>query len=119
VVVRQSFPLTLIQAMQVGTPIVATDIGEIATMMTVGDERAGLLAPLTEDDEVFVANFSSLMEEMLDPAVRLAFSRVALAIGRTYDIDDLGKSYYGLYRSILARRYFKCVPSWLVAIPWG
>ena len=31
----------------------------------------------------------------------LAFSRVALAIGRTYDIDDLAKTYYRLYRSIL------------------
>ena len=71
-----SFPLSLIQAMQVGTPIVATDIGEIATMITTGDERAGLLAPFSENNEVFVASFSSLMEKMLDPVARLAFSRV-------------------------------------------
>ena len=56
----ESFPLSLIQAMQVGTPIVATDIGEIATMMTPGAERAGLLAPFSEDDEVFVAAFHRL-----------------------------------------------------------
>ena len=50
----ESFPLCIIQAMQVGTPVIATKIGEIECMITRPTGLAGILIEPTDDTDKFV-----------------------------------------------------------------
>ncbi len=98
----ESYPLSLIQAMQVGKPVVATDIGEIGSMITLDGERAGLLIPNSSDDGEFITNVSLGMERMLDSETRVAFSLTARKIGDTFDMEVLAQKYSQIYCSVLA-----------------
>lgn len=42
-------PLGLIEMYYAGVPVIATDTGDVAEMMQYGEERTGILLPLTED----------------------------------------------------------------------
>ena len=48
------FPLTLVQALQAGTPVIATDVCEIRSMLRKGDAEAGILLPATRRREALV-----------------------------------------------------------------
>jgi glycosyltransferase involved in cell wall biosynthesis len=97
----ESFPLCLIQAMQVGTPVIATDIGEIRAMIEVGDHAAGLILPRLEDDDAFVAGIVAAMERMLDPALRSSLAEGARALGSAYSMDALAEDYIELYSEVV------------------
>ncbi|MDR3375323.1 MAG: glycosyltransferase, partial [Ancalomicrobiaceae bacterium] len=100
----ESYPLCLIEAMQVGTPIVATDIGEIAAMISqadeTGDDVAGLLVPFSADTATFVSSVSSAMEEILDPGKRARFAQCARKLGAMYDVESLARTYLTHYETI-------------------
>ena len=97
----ESFPLCLIQSMQVGTPVIATDIGEIKSMLGFEGKQAGIVVPYCADTDNFVSEVSSAMEAILDPASRRAFAQGAHSIGETFGIDALGQSYRELYSTVL------------------
>jgi glycosyltransferase involved in cell wall biosynthesis/SAM-dependent methyltransferase len=99
----ESFPLCLIQAMQVGTPVIATDIGEIRSMLESGDRPAGLLLPRAEDDEVFVTEIVSAMQQILDDGFRGKLREGARILGATYSIDALAEAYLELYSEVLTK----------------
>lgn len=99
--VGESYPLTLIQAMQVGTPIVATRLGEIETMTTGGDSRAGILIEPDPDNVAFVESLGAAMEKMLNPEFRSARAQDALNIGQRYSIDVMAESYASLFNRVI------------------
>lgn len=94
----ESFPLCIIQAMQVGLPIIATDVGEIKSMTEANGEMAGIIIPSSGGDTEFLANLIKAMEAMLDRNVRSGFSSVSASIGKTFDIDALSETYSALYQ---------------------
>ncbi len=95
----ESFPLTLIQALQVGTPAIATDVGFVRSMMTDDDNnRAGLLLSLETDDEVFQASIVKSVRKMMNSGVRAAFSEAALRCGARYGIEKVAEAYINTYR---------------------
>lgn len=98
----ESFPLCIIQAMQVGLPIIATDIGEIKTMTAANGEAAGVIISSTGSDTEFLDNLVEAMEAMLDQKVRSRFSSVSAVIGKTFDIDALSETYLGLYKTVIS-----------------
>lgn len=97
----ESFPLCLIQAMQVGTPVIATDIGEIRAMIQMGDRSAGLILPRLDDDDAFVSGIVAAMERMLDRELRSVLAEGARTLGAAYGMDALAGEYLELYGELL------------------
>ncbi|GBQ26507.1 glycosyltransferase [Acetobacter estunensis NRIC 0472] len=98
----ESFPLTLIQALQVGTPAIATDVGMVRSMMTADDGGlAGELLPLDADDATFENAIIAAIREMMDDAKRAEFARHARACGQRYGMDRVVAAYDRVYRRFL------------------
>lgn len=100
----ESYPLCLIQALQVGVPCVATDIGEIRAMSQIGDKQAGIIIANDSDNSRFLTELTGAMENILDKNVREVLKANADALGKSYDIDVLAGEYVDEYRSIISRR---------------
>ncbi len=97
----ESFPLTLIQAMHMGAPIIATDIGEIRKMLTAGEKTAGILVPNNAADDIFTTEFSNAMIEMTRKDVRDRFSNASLSVGSSYTIEAVAKKYTEIFKKYL------------------
>lgn len=100
----ESYPLCLIQALQVGVPCVATDIGEIRAMSQIGDRQAGIIIANDEDNSRFVAELTDAMEKILDKNFRERLRYNADILGKSYNIDVLAGEYLDEYYSIINRR---------------
>jgi len=93
----ESFPLSIVQALQVGVPVVATDIGEIAAMLESDGVQAGIVVPGSGDDAVFVQNLASAMIAMTDPERRAAHARGAVILGKAFDMGTVTDAYLDCY----------------------
>lgn len=100
----ESYPLCLIQALQVGVPCVSTDVGEIKAMSQINGQQAGIIIANQSDNEKFVTELSKAMEKILEKDVREDFKEKAKVLGATYDIDILAGEYIDHYRSVLANK---------------
>lgn len=99
----ESFPFCVVEALQVGTPVIATRVGEIPSMLTPpGMEPAGILIDALPDSERFAEELAAAMEVMLSPERRAAYAHAAARCGATYSMDGLVDSYTSLYRGLLA-----------------
>jgi glycosyltransferase involved in cell wall biosynthesis len=97
----ESFPFTLIESLQAGTPIVATRIGEIPSIVEGGS--AGILVDATDDDEGFVARVAAAMLRMLG-SEREGFVRGASRAADAYSFERVVSEYAELYESVIAFR---------------
>lgn len=98
----ESYPLCLIQALQVGVPCVSTDVGEIKAMSQINGQEAGIIIPNDSDSSRFIGALSRAMEKMLETDVREKYRANAKVIGRGYDIDALAGEYIDHYRSVIS-----------------
>jgi glycosyltransferase involved in cell wall biosynthesis len=97
----ESFPLALIQALHVGTPTIATRLGEIPSMVEDDGRAAGLHIEPVRDTAEFIDSLAVAMEAMLDDERRRAFAHAALRIGGRYAMDAVAEDYRALYSSLL------------------
>lgn len=98
----ESFPLCIIQALQIGTPVVASLVGEIKNMIApAGDKAAGILIEPSADDEVFVGSLARAMEAMLSSTARKKYRMAARKLGSRYNMDAMGRVYCDLYDHLL------------------
>lgn len=98
----ESYPLVIVQALQEGRPVIATDVGEIRTMTSDGDTVAGILLPYVRDSRVFFEALESALLEMMDP-VRLAAARAAAARrSSAFDMDVVASAYETIYGEAVA-----------------
>ena len=105
----ESFPLCIIEAFQAGTPVVATDIGEIGAMLAPsGKAPGGVLVEHIRDTGAFIAGVADAMEQMLDPVRRARLAANASALGEDYRMDDIALKYRELYRSAIRQRRSAC-----------
>ena len=101
----ESFPLCIIEAFQAGTPVVATDIGEVASMLAPAErEPGGILVEQIRDTPTFVAAVTDAMERMLDPALRARMAANAQGLGEDYRMDEIALRYREMYRGAMAQR---------------
>lgn len=97
----ESFPLSLIQAFQVGIPCIATNVGEIKSMTTYDTKQAGIIFNPIDDTEIFVDELSRMMEKILDASLRDELRKTAVSLGKTFDIKQLASEYLEKYHSLI------------------
>ncbi|QUJ76021.1 glycosyltransferase family 4 protein [Sulfitobacter albidus] len=103
--VGESLPLVLIEMMAKGLPLIATDIGEIASILGEGDEAAGILVPL-EGEGVDRAALERAATRMLDPGVRAAFGAQSHArYDAQFTLERMVNRYETLYSDVGALRW--------------
>lgn len=101
----ESFPLVVVQAMQEGAPVVATDIGEIAAMVTDEEGRvAGVLVPYASEDDRYIGSLVDAMRSMADTQLRRQAATIARARGALFDIATVASEYGRLYHRLLQER---------------
>ena len=93
----ESFPLTLVQALQVGTPAIATDAGEIRSMLEKDGAQAGIVLHATRRREALVKNLAQAIVLMADDAFRRARRSDAERLGSELDMNDIARRYLTVY----------------------
>ncbi len=99
----ESFPLSIIQALQVGRPVIATDVGEIARMIIQNGNRAGIVLPPSQDDNVLIKAVADAMVAMEDPSTHRLYSEGAAELGRHYSMDAVAEAYIECYEETIRR----------------
>ena len=95
--VGESYPLTIIQAMQVGCPVIATNIGHIEKMLHFDGLCGGLVVEPTDENDVFVSRLVDAMKKIVfDKSRRQKLGNEAKKIGGRYSIERVSAEYGGL-----------------------
>ncbi|WP_162527253.1 glycosyltransferase [Sphingomonas solaris] len=97
----ESFPLCIIQALQVSVPVIATDVGEIASMLEVDGVAGGVVVEGSPVDAVFDARFTEAMHGLIDDERRERISRGAGVLGRGYDMGAFTDQYVAVYERVI------------------
>ncbi len=97
----ESFPLSLIQALQMGTPVISTRVGEIGSMIEGSEGAAGILIEPERDTELFTKSLQEAMNAMLDTSAMKRYARAATKKGETYSMDKVAKDYTAIYENML------------------
>lgn len=100
----ESFPLTLLQALQQGRPCIATDIGEVRNIISDSEDRvAGILVAAKLSDTIFEEDFSRALLKMAnDTAYYAGACSIAQRIAGRYHIDQVARQYEGLFRETIS-----------------
>ncbi len=94
----EQMPLSVLEAMAAGLPVVATDVGDIRAMLSA--ENARFVVP--QDDAALAAGLRDLMAE---PALRQAIGRANRSKAeRQYDQEAMFQAYAALLRRSEANR---------------
>lgn len=100
----ESYPLCIIQSLQAGTPVVASDVGEIRNMLeNEAGVRGGIVVDAHRDTDVFIDLFAKGMEQILDDRLRQELREGAMELGRRYDMEPLVEIYGNLYSQIIGQ----------------
>lgn len=94
--VDEAFPLTIVEAMLAGTPVVATDVGSVKE--AVIDQETGLLVP-SGDHDALVGAIRRLLDDR-DAAWRLAAAARDLAESQ-YIVERMVDGYERVWESVL------------------
>jgi glycosyltransferase involved in cell wall biosynthesis len=99
----ESFPLCIIQALQVGVPIVSTNVGEIAAMLDVDGVVGGVVVEADPVDARFDALFTDAMHCMVDDDYRTRMASGARVLGERYDMGAFTDKYVAIYEDVLRK----------------
>ncbi|RWE73778.1 glycosyltransferase [Mesorhizobium sp.] len=98
----ESFPLCIIQAMQAGTPIISTRVGEIENMVAPdGHPPCGLVIDPVRDTDRFIQLLETAMEDMLSDTLRRKYAKSAVELGARYSISKVAEDYVHLYDKVI------------------
>lgn len=98
----ESYPLSLIQAMQVSRPVIATDIGEISSMVMQPGEQAGIVVSYSDDTDIFVRSVSEAMLKIMDEDTHSKLKRGAELAADRYSMDRVGSDYIECYQTVIS-----------------
>jgi hypothetical protein len=80
-----------------GTPAIATDVGEIRSMLQKGDVHAGIVLQATKRRETLIKNLVCAIISMTDDEFRSARRGDAEQLGKVYDMNDIARQYLSIY----------------------
>jgi glycosyltransferase involved in cell wall biosynthesis len=95
----ESFPLTVLEAMMVALPVVATDVGSVSEAVITG--VTGLLVP-PNDPRALASAFRKLLHEP-DLRALMGYEGRAVALA-WFDVSTMTAKYEDLYRDVTRRR---------------
>lgn len=93
----ESAPLCIIQAMQEGLPVIATDIGEIRNMICSPSGNSGILIPNQRNSSQFFVSLKNAMKAMLDLEVRIELGRNATTLAKRFTLEKMTSKYLEIY----------------------
>ena len=95
---HEGLPYTLLEAMALGIPIVATRVGGLAE--AIQNERTGLLSPPHDSRALAQA----ILRLYKDPALRLRFGEQARCLQQaSYSLQTMTGKYLAIYRELVER----------------
>ncbi len=97
----ESFPLCIIQALQAGVPVIATDAGEIRSMLIEDHLTGGVVVKSSRIDKLFEIRFAAAMHALVDDGRRKKLGTGASLLGNRYDMGRLTDRYVELYEAAL------------------
>jgi FkbM family methyltransferase len=99
----ESCPLTVIECLMAGRPVVASDIGEIRSILSLPDGRvAGRLLSL-QDGQIPVPAFADALNHFIKNTAALKeATALAPAAAAQSDISKIVEQYAGIYANVLA-----------------
>ncbi|MEQ3670372.1 glycosyltransferase [Pseudophaeobacter sp.] len=102
--IGESLPLSLLEMIAKGLPLVATEVGEIPQIIGAGEEAAGILVPLTGDAAapgLDMEAFLAALRRMLDADLRAQMaSNAQRRFEAEYRLDRMVDSYAQLYEEV-------------------
>lgn len=98
----ESLPCTLVEYLACGLPVISTNIGSIPEMLTLGDDRAGFVLPLSNHLQIDVQQLQDLMlKYMVDENLYLEHKNNAQKIfEQLFDIGKLVDQYTNFFEMI-------------------
>lgn len=93
----ESFPLCIIQALQVGTPVIATAVGSVPDMIVHAEGLAGCLVEPSGDCDRRVEHLLNAMRTMLDASHRSSCASRARDLGACFSIERVADRYIDVY----------------------
>lgn len=94
----ESVPMTVIEGLACGKPVIATDVGEIKDMIQCGPELAGILFEYSDDFNENVRRLKQAMQTYLDEPGLLEKQReIARECFKNYHIETVARQYYDIY----------------------
>lgn len=100
----ESYPLVLIQSMQVGTPMISVNVGEINNMLFVDKLKGGITIELGDSQEQFVNDLADSIIHMSDKKQRKKYAKDSLTLGANYSIDKVAKTYTKVFDEIITQK---------------
>lgn len=101
---EESLPLSVIEYLLCGRPVIATNVGGIPQMLG----GAGRLVPLAANGRVDVPALAAAMEDMLDARRRADFSAAAPQAAAAFSMECCVSRYEALFQELLTRREEAC-----------
>lgn len=93
----ESAPLTVIEALAAGTPVLATDLGEVRQMLSTPDGPAGAVFPL-RDEQIDVEHLARLIAELASDPLKLASIKARVcAASAKFDAAQMVREYDAVY----------------------
>lgn len=96
----ESLPTVIIEALFAGVPVIATDVGEVATMIaTPTGDLAGTL--IDADEELLTERLATAMQAYLDdPGLRATHAARTVAAFAKFDMGRCAAAYAALYAAV-------------------
>lgn len=96
--VLECAPLGIIEMYYAGIPVVATDTGDIKEMLHFGDNKTGILVPLTENGQVSIQEAGQAIAQMIqDKSLYESCKATAARKAPTYRMDAVAEQYISVY----------------------
>lgn len=100
----ESQPLTLIECLAAGKPYLASDIGEIASMLATPEGTAGMAIPLQNGRVQPEAFAEAIVQYSHDPDLHLHHCRLARQAATKFSSLSMVTAYCDVYRRALAKQ---------------
>jgi len=99
----ESFPMSLVEALMVGKPAIASDVGDIRSMLTAESGVAGAVVPV-EHGRVRVDRIAEAIVRFAEGRDEYEHAqRVARSLARRYDVRDVAERYLAIVAGTVKR----------------